>query len=61
MYDVLTPEMIKKHPEIIEEDGKPHVINVGNPVRDALCIMLGIGTNCTDDELLKKAKEFADG
>lgn len=41
------------------DEGKPEIIHVGNPVRDALCVMLGIDTDSTDKELLEKAKEFA--
>lgn len=55
----ITPDILEKHPEIIEEQGEATIITPPNPVRYALCIMLGIDTDSTDKELLERAKEFA--
>ena len=47
-----------KENEIFEEEKEPEIIIVRDVSREAICLMLGIDTDCTDDELLTKAKEF---
>lgn len=50
--------ILEEEPEEFKEEGTPTVIEVRNYVREALCLILGIDTDCTDEELIEKAKEF---
>ena len=34
------------------------IVETKNAVRDALCIILGLKSNCSDDDLIDGAKKF---
>ena len=53
----IVPLLDDGQPEF-KEEGTPTVIEVRNYVREALCLILGIDIDCTDEELIEKAKEF---
>ena len=44
--------------EILEETKEPEIIIVRDIRREAICLMLGLDTGCTDDELLTEARKF---
>ena len=36
----------------------PEIVETKSIVRDALCIMLGLKSDCSDDDLIDAAKKF---